>query len=71
MTMRCKRTAPLVALAIAIGLAGFLVWYKTSLPKRFAVVQAGVLYRSGQGKANQLQNAIDRYHIKTIVCFNH
>lgn len=69
MTMRRKRIVPLIALAIAMGLAGFGVWYKTSLPKRFAEIEPGVLYRSGQGKANQLQNVIDRYHIKTIICF--
>jgi protein tyrosine/serine phosphatase len=63
-----KRIVAFVSLAVAIGLAGFLVWYKTSLPKRFAVVEPNVLYRSGQGKANQVQNAIDRYHIRTILC---
>jgi lipid-A-disaccharide synthase-like uncharacterized protein/protein tyrosine phosphatase (PTP) superfamily phosphohydrolase (DUF442 family) len=60
-------------LAMVSGL-GFTVlvilgwWYYFSLPREFAVVDAGILYRSGQGRANQIQNVIRRFKIKTIVC---
>lgn len=36
-------------------------------PKRFAVVEPGVLYRSAQPKPAQISHVIDEYHIKTIV----
>jgi protein tyrosine/serine phosphatase len=68
MIIKYKKIGLFAALAVVIGLIGFLVWYKTSLPRNFVEIRAGVLYRSGQGKANQLQNAIDRYHIKTVIC---
>jgi lipid-A-disaccharide synthase-like uncharacterized protein/protein tyrosine phosphatase (PTP) superfamily phosphohydrolase (DUF442 family) len=43
-------------------------WYFFSPPRQFAVVDAGILYRSGQGRPNQVQNLIRRYGIKTIIC---
>jgi tyrosine-protein phosphatase SIW14 len=38
------------------------------LPRNFAVVEPGVLYRSGQGSGYQLRNAIQTYHLKSIIC---
>lgn len=38
--------------------------------KRFAVVERGALFRSGQLTANQLSHAIDSFGLKTVVCLN-
>ena len=68
MNPKQKKTL-IVLLAVAfVGLAVFVGWYKTSLPRRFTEVAPGVLYRSGQGKANQIQNAVKQYNINTILC---
>ena len=68
MTTKRQRKFTILIIALVLGLGVFLTWYKTSLPRRFAPLEPNVLYRSGQGKFNQFQNAIDRYHIKTIIC---
>jgi protein tyrosine/serine phosphatase len=57
-----------MGIILLAGAVGF-VWHATfSLPKRFAVVEEGVLYRSGQGDRYELANAVERFGIKTIVC---
>jgi tyrosine-protein phosphatase SIW14 len=56
----------LALILISAAIAGSALRTR-GLPKRFAVVEAGVLYRSSQPKAAQLQNVIDDYGIKTLV----
>jgi len=63
-----KKILALLLAVIFISLTVTAVWYKTALPKKFSEVKPGVLYRSGQGQGFKIQNAIDRYHIKTIIC---
>jgi protein tyrosine/serine phosphatase len=67
-TNKQKKIFALLAGVIFISLVITAVWYKTTLPENFAEVKSGVLYRSSQGNRIEFQNAIDRYHIKTILC---
>lgn len=55
-------TAAVVALVVCIALAVYH-W----MPKRLAVVDPGVLYRSAQPSTRQIDHLQDRYGIKTIV----
>jgi len=52
------------AVAAAIGIA---VWRRDYPAHHFAVVEKGVLYRSGQPKESRWQVIKDTYHIKTVV----
>lgn len=62
---------PILALICVLVFAGLVIfggWYFFSLPRQFTEVDAGVLYRSGQGRPHQIRNAVRRYGIKTILC---
>ena len=59
----------LVVLLAVGGLVGRAV-YKHYRWKRFAVVEAGSLYRSGQLSGQQLESAIEKLGLRTIVCLN-
>lgn len=60
-----------VAVALLAALIGGGVGiYKHVRWKRFATVEEGVLYRSGQLRGDQLSSAIDRLCLRTVVCFN-
>lgn len=53
-------------------LAGGLGWWSYNrffAWRKFAVVADGTLYRSGLLRPDQLEQAIDRYHIKTVFSF--
>lgn len=43
------------------------MWWKDYPVHHFAVVRDGVLYRSGQPDAKQLEHLRGRYHIRTVV----
>lgn len=55
-----------MALAAALTGGGAVVYHKLFEWKRFAVVEPGVLYRSGMLKDWQLEAAIEKYGIKTV-----
>jgi len=58
-----------VADAVVIAAVGLgLYRYRFSLPRKFAAVEEGVLFRSGQGTGYQVTNAINKHGIKTIIC---
>jgi protein tyrosine/serine phosphatase len=69
---RSRRTRWLLAIDMVL-LAGLIAalavrhFTPPLLPPRFAVVQAGRLYRSAQPTAGQLARAIQQYGIRTIV----
>ena len=66
---RRKRTIFALTLAVlAVGLTVPGGWYFGSLPRLFAEVKPGVLYRSGQGRPFQFRNAIRQNGIKTVIC---
>jgi len=69
MKRNSRKTALALAIIPLVMFAGLGWWrWHSSLPREFAAVVPGVLYRSGQGNAMQFRNAIDREQIKTIVC---
>lgn len=64
-------------LFIAVFLGSMLVvsaataggyWYATRLPKRFAEVVPGRLYRSGEVTERQLQRLRDEYRVRRVLC---
>ncbi len=55
----------LLALTAAVGLG--LAARHRRLPRQFAAVEPGVLYRSAQPSPNQLKNAVADYGIKTVL----
>lgn len=61
-----KRQTAVALAIVAATLVGAGVARKQLRWKRFAVVEPGVLYRSGMLKPWQLRQAIDAYGIKTV-----
>ncbi len=65
----CRKFATPGAVIVAVVVTAAAWQYRTtSLPRNFAVVEPGVLYRAGEGKVFQIQNVIRDYRIKTILC---
>jgi protein tyrosine/serine phosphatase len=65
-----KQLRSLCAALSLVALAGILIAaHKTLRWKRFAVVEHGKLYRSGQLAGWQLERAITKYGIRTVVSF--
>lgn len=54
-----------VALSIAI-----VAVYRATRWKRFAVVETGRIYRSGQLTQSQMEAAIAKLRLKTVICLN-
>ncbi|MEK6644394.1 MAG: tyrosine-protein phosphatase [Planctomycetota bacterium] len=66
--MKRRPSRLLVVLALVATVAGGVYAYQVSLvPKRFAVVQEGHLYRSSQPSTRQIQHMIDTLGLKTIL----
>jgi tyrosine-protein phosphatase SIW14 len=65
-TPRRARLVTILALLGATITAGVL-WYRSTPPERFAVVQPGILYRSAQPEKWEIENLIQDYGIKTIL----
>jgi len=62
---------PVIIVGGAMILAGigFWVWKAYyDLPRRFAAVERGVLYRSGQGDRYEFANAVRQHGIRTLIC---
>jgi protein tyrosine phosphatase (PTP) superfamily phosphohydrolase (DUF442 family) len=65
---RRKKIGLVIVALIAVGAAiAGLVIRSGGLPKRFAVVAPGVLYRSSQPKTAQLEKLADDFGIKTLI----
>lgn len=60
----------IAALALVVGLAagGGLWWRAERVPKRFDVVEAGRLYRSGEVGARQLRWVRETLGVRTVLC---
>lgn len=68
MTNKHPRRKRIIQLAIlGIVISGGATYYATLLPKRFAVVDEGKLYRSSQPSIRQLDHMIDTLGLKTIL----
>jgi protein tyrosine/serine phosphatase len=60
----------LIVVMVGVGVAGAVVWrWEEWAWDHFDVVKPGVLYRSGQLTGAQLEAAVGRFGIKTIVNF--
>ena len=57
----------LVALAAGLAWFGHYRYWRQNL-RRFEVVRPGVLYRSGQPSRRGMQNLVEDYGLKTILC---
>ena len=65
-----RRVALIAAFVMAAGFAfGASAIYSRYYgePKRFAVVEPGILYRSAQPKPRQIEHVIDAYGVNTII----
>lgn len=62
-----RRIAVIVTLLAMIAAAATVVYLQQRLPRRWAIVDPGVLYRCGQPKTWQLDHAAEDYHIKTLL----
>lgn len=54
-------------LLLAACAAGYAVVQARQMPRRFSVVEPGVLYRSSQPKVGQLKRLVERYGIRTVI----
>lgn len=62
-----RRLAAIVVVVAAVGVASTIYYVQQQLPRRWATVAPGILYRSGQPKTRQLDRAIDVHGIKTVL----
>ncbi|HUU97254.1 MAG TPA: tyrosine-protein phosphatase [Phycisphaerae bacterium] len=64
-----KRLGIPLLVALAVAIASAAVWWQLAqrLPKRFATVVEGRLYRSGQISPAQLERLVRGYGIRTVV----
>ena len=59
---------PVIGLVLFVAFAAFI--YRTSvfrISKNFTVVEDGKLYRSAQLTTQELEEAVQKYHIKTVI----
>ncbi len=71
---RMRKILLLIAL-VALVFGGFLIAWNNGLrdrfvPRKFGVVEPGVLYRSGQISPQMIRPTIEKYHIGVIVAMN-
>ncbi len=64
-----RRVLVAITLLVAAGIPAGIWFYVHYFgePRRFAVVEAGVLYRSGQPYLGELDHVIDVYGVRTIL----
>jgi protein tyrosine phosphatase (PTP) superfamily phosphohydrolase (DUF442 family) len=72
MSMRALQRRRVVVLAAVVAVAAVVAsgayWRATYLPKRFAVVEPGRLYRSGEVSARQLAHVQRDFGVQRVVC---
>lgn len=68
MTKHARRMTVIALVGLAAATATGVWWQVTRLPKRFAVVAAGSLYRSGEVSPAQLEHLREDYGIGRVVC---
>ena len=64
---RPRRSVWLIAVAALVFAFGLAWWQARVLPKRFAPVVAGRLYRGGAVSPDQLERLKREYHIRTVL----
>lgn len=65
-----KRLLAIVGLLVAVGAVGGRMIYKEVRWKRFAVVEPGKVYRSGQLSERQFERAAAKLRLSTVICLN-
>ena len=71
-----KRLRDIALIALGAGLVFYgtdwllNAWRMQRIPKNASVVKPNVLYRSGQLRPEHFQQLLERFGIKTVVCFN-
>jgi hypothetical protein len=65
---RRRTVATLAVVLIVVGGGAAYWWHATRLPKRFAVVAPGRLYRSGEVSPTQLERLQREYGIGRVIC---
>lgn len=68
----CRICAVVIGIAAAFELLdlGLNAMRSRLIPKNFAVVEPGVLYRSGQLRPEHLERVVREHGIRTIICLN-
>lgn len=69
--MRRPRAWMMFAVMLSVPAACALVtlaWYEPLVPKRFAPVVEGRLYRSGRVEPEQLRHLVEAHQIKSVIC---
>jgi len=59
--------AAVLVLAIASAGAGGWWWHRNAMPRRFAEVKAGQIYRGGYPTQDHLRRLADDYQVRTVV----
>ncbi len=68
-TAASRRAAVIAVVAALLTLgAGGAYWHFSRIPKRFAAVVEGELYRSGELTPRQLEYVAEEYGIRNVVC---
>ncbi len=63
-----KKTQIALAVVLCIACGAVLLWLpRRGVPKRFGVVEAGRLYRSGEITPQQLEHVTRKYGLRTVV----
>jgi protein tyrosine/serine phosphatase len=66
--MVTKVTTPLVVALVIVAAGAWVLWRAKWQTYHFAVVDSGVLYRDGNRGLRELEHAIGRGRIRTIIC---
>ena len=67
-SLRRRRLVVVGCLLVVLAGSGLAVGlWQTRFPKRFAVVEPGVLYRCAQPKTGQIKRLVEAYGIKTLL----
>lgn len=64
---RRRRLLPALIVLTACGGGGWIALGRGNLPKRFAAVEEGVLYRSAQPTTSQLKRVVEQHGVKTLL----
>src|SRR5690606_14439453 len=67
-----KRMRAVLLIVVGLSAVGFgsRAIYKQVRWKRFAIVEPGKIYRSGQLDERRLENAIQQLKLRTVICLN-
>lgn len=56
-----------IVAAVAVSVVAAWIYHDSRVPRRFAAVEPGRLYRSGEITPRQLKHVTEQYHIQTVL----